>query len=284
MRSGSTLVIDLGDAAGALEMELDSESQPLLREGSQGSPVRALQACLAALGYSPGPIDGYFGALTAAAVRAFQSARRLLVDGIVGSQTWAALNAQATPAPTRPAPAPWPSAGSNRRAINLRVPFYGYQSNDATGCFHRCTEMAAAVGVRVGGPDVRIQVALREDSQGRVTIDPQKAREGLAYVDARLEAGDPVVVGVSYMDSDYNVDAITDHFVIITRRNTDPTQGLCYGYHDPARSQVAYGGDQHSANRFFLTPEGGLFRPRPTTSDAPMSTKTYDVSMVRRNL
>jgi peptidoglycan hydrolase-like protein with peptidoglycan-binding domain len=289
LRRGRALVIDLGATPawdGSPEAELES-GRPTLRSGSQGSVVRELQARLASLGFDPGPIDGYFGSLSASAVRAFQRARGLSADGIVGSQTWAALDAQVGP----PSPAPWEaprpsrpaaSPGSGRRAVSLDVPFYGYQSNDKAGCFRRCTEMAAAVGVRVGGPDVRIQVAIREDTQGRVTIDAARAREGIAYIDARLDAGDPVVVGVSYMDAAYNVDDITDHFVIITRRGTDGARELYYGFHDPASSHPATGSDQNVANRFFCTPDGGLFRL--AAASAPLGSKIYDVSMVRRNL
>jgi hypothetical protein len=50
-----------------------------------------LQQQLAAAGFNPGPIDGIFGARTASAVRAFQSARGLKVDGIAGPQTMGAL-------------------------------------------------------------------------------------------------------------------------------------------------------------------------------------------------
>ena len=49
--------------------------------------VRTLQRRLAVAGDVPGPIDGRFGVLTAAAVRRFQLAHGLVVDGIVGPQT-----------------------------------------------------------------------------------------------------------------------------------------------------------------------------------------------------
>jgi tetratricopeptide (TPR) repeat protein len=50
-------------------------------------PVRALQRHLAAAGFSPGPIDGRYGPLTERAVRRFQAARHLRVDGFAGPQT-----------------------------------------------------------------------------------------------------------------------------------------------------------------------------------------------------
>lgn len=56
-----------------------------------GEDVFALQVRLADLGYTPGTIDGIFGAKTDAAVRAFQQRNSLTVDGWVGPKTWAAL-------------------------------------------------------------------------------------------------------------------------------------------------------------------------------------------------
>ncbi len=43
------------------------------------------------LGFAPTQIDGKFGAMTDAAVRRFQQNNGLLVDGIVGGQTWSTL-------------------------------------------------------------------------------------------------------------------------------------------------------------------------------------------------
>ena len=66
---------------------------PVLRAGSVGESVRAAQLLLYGRGYSCGPdgADGDFGPRTAAAVRAFQRARALGVDGVIGPATWAAL-------------------------------------------------------------------------------------------------------------------------------------------------------------------------------------------------
>ena len=64
---------------------------PLLRQGLRGSYVRFLQQLLESKFYPVGSIDGIFGSRTASAVRSFQSANGLDVDGIVGPNTWNAL-------------------------------------------------------------------------------------------------------------------------------------------------------------------------------------------------
>ena len=68
-----------------------------LAKGMTGSDVKDLQNILKSLGYYSGAIDGDFGAVTEAAVIAFQQAKGLYVDGIAGPITLEALRA-ASPA------------------------------------------------------------------------------------------------------------------------------------------------------------------------------------------
>lgn len=65
-------------------------SYPTLKNGSSGVYVKELQTILYRFGYftSLKEIDGKFGPKTFAAVTAFQSDRKLSVDGIVGPKTW----------------------------------------------------------------------------------------------------------------------------------------------------------------------------------------------------
>lgn len=65
----------------------------VLRKGATGEQVKTLQRLLLALGYKMNGYgaDGSFGQATYNAVVAFQKARKLAVDGIVGKDTWNAL-------------------------------------------------------------------------------------------------------------------------------------------------------------------------------------------------
>ena len=62
-----------------------------LSKGSEGPQVKTLQRLLAAMGYYKSTIDGDFGNLTEAAVKAFQRTAGIVQDGIVGQQTWSKL-------------------------------------------------------------------------------------------------------------------------------------------------------------------------------------------------
>lgn len=56
-----------------------------------GGDVRAVQTALEAKGFDVGGIDGVYGNNTEQAVRAFQEANALEVDGVVGPMTWGCL-------------------------------------------------------------------------------------------------------------------------------------------------------------------------------------------------
>jgi hypothetical protein len=68
---------------------------PLVRSGSRGVYVAVLQDALNTLGYNAGTIDGVFGPQTRDAVMRFQRANGLVVDGIVGCNTWEKLTSRA---------------------------------------------------------------------------------------------------------------------------------------------------------------------------------------------
>lgn len=84
-KKGANLVVD--GIAGPLTLG----TCPLLACGSMGTIVSLLQSRLNSIGFSCGSVDGMFGQNTKKAVMQFQKSRNLLVDGIVGKNTWTEL-------------------------------------------------------------------------------------------------------------------------------------------------------------------------------------------------
>ena len=82
--SSSSFVTDTSAATDALA------NYPILRKGNIGSFVKILQTRLNVHGAAL-TVDSSFGDLTLTAVKAFQTKKNLLSDGVVGSLTWAAL-------------------------------------------------------------------------------------------------------------------------------------------------------------------------------------------------
>lgn len=81
----------------------------IMRKGVSGAEVKALQQKLTAAGFTV-PATGYFGPQTEAAVKSFQRSKGLTPDGVVGSDTAAALDGRG------PTPAPTPEGGSSGEA------------------------------------------------------------------------------------------------------------------------------------------------------------------------
>lgn len=64
---------------------------PILKKGSKGASVKALQQLLNAKGYDTKGVDGSFGANTLTALKRYQLANKLTVDGYCGAKTWGSL-------------------------------------------------------------------------------------------------------------------------------------------------------------------------------------------------
>jgi peptidoglycan hydrolase-like protein with peptidoglycan-binding domain len=69
------------------------QSEPVLRVGSSGLPVRRLQSRMSAVGFDTGGVDGRFSPKTEQAVKQLQQQSSLDVDGVVGPKTWAIVDA-----------------------------------------------------------------------------------------------------------------------------------------------------------------------------------------------
>ncbi len=137
----------------------------LLQLEDSGDAVTQLQTRLANLGYYDGPISGIFGELTQAAVINFQQQNGLSPDGIVGAETFAAIDrGAASPTSTAegssPRTAPPVAAGgfvllgdtgSDVTLLQQRLTTLGYYQGAVDGQFGSQTEAALLAFQRAQG-------------------------------------------------------------------------------------------------------------------------------------
>ena len=154
-----------------------------LKNGSSGDAVKSLQQRLKDLGYYKGSVDGDFGDATEEAVRAFQKANGLTVDGKAGAQTLAKLNSSsavrapsatatprktATPTPRKTA-TPTPRATSTpnlSRDIYLRE---GSSGSDVKRLQERLISLGWLVGTadgNYGGATEAAVIAFQKKTSG----------------------------------------------------------------------------------------------------------------------
>lgn len=148
-------------------MNQPADDRPTLRRGSTGDAVRRLQTALTAAGFDPGPVDGIFGSRTDGAVRAFQGARGLAVDGIVGPLTWAAL-----------LDTPVPPSGSGHRARSLHIGLnfvndaaYGRPVPRLAGCVNDANYMASMAAGQGFASSVLLNEQATVDGVTRAVLD-----------------------------------------------------------------------------------------------------------------
>jgi peptidoglycan hydrolase-like protein with peptidoglycan-binding domain len=91
--------------------------------GSSGPEVSQIELKLQQIGLYNGAIDGLFGAETESAVRAFQTANGLSVDGVVGPETWQALFPQPIVSPVVSGPPVVAGQGLESKCLALTGSF-----------------------------------------------------------------------------------------------------------------------------------------------------------------
>lgn len=149
-----------------------TSNRPLLKLRSSGSDVRFLQQELKDSGYDPGTVDGVFGPRTERAVKNFQADQGLVVDGIVGKQTWGALS--------RSDPNPPTDDTSSREQLAQRILNHG---NIALWP-HSPTNSSSS-----DGADARSNIRDTANGLAARRSDYGNAPGGSVYLDTRLLGG-----------------------------------------------------------------------------------------------
>ena len=136
----------LPDAPAATEEPLTPENVVVIRSGATGEAVRKLQARLQELGYYTSRLDGAYLTEDIQAVRAFQKANGLKVDGKAGYDTQSRLySADAVAAANNQTQAlklKYGSEGSEVANLQERLITLGYLKGSADGKFGKNTKTA----------------------------------------------------------------------------------------------------------------------------------------------
>ncbi|WP_328886266.1 peptidoglycan-binding protein [Streptomyces sp. NBC_00316] len=119
------------------------------QSGSSGPRVKAVQQLLNEQGFATGDGAGTFGAGTVGAVKAYQTARGLTADGVVGAQTWTALLSAGT-TPTLQQGSSGPDVKRLQRSLTAALG----TTVDADGTFGATTETAVRAYQTARGPAV----------------------------------------------------------------------------------------------------------------------------------
>ncbi|MDR3217025.1 MAG: spore cortex-lytic enzyme [Clostridiaceae bacterium] len=79
------------NVGGTMGVSDTASAATVIKKGSSGADVKAVQTKLKNWGYYTGVVDGVFGSQTEAAVKYFQRSNKLTADGVVGAKTAAAM-------------------------------------------------------------------------------------------------------------------------------------------------------------------------------------------------
>ncbi|MBQ9263351.1 MAG: peptidoglycan-binding protein [Clostridia bacterium] len=189
-------------------------SNEVLRIGSTGATVKALQQRLASLGYYTGKVDGQFGTGTAAAVTKFQRANKLTADGVAGAKTLNKLYsssavAVATPKPTDAAAATTTATllrngdtGKEVKAMQKRLVELGYL-NAADGIYGMRTYNAVVAFQKRNG--------LKADGiAGKMTLNKLNSSSAIAAAGASQNTATVVTTSANASSAAFKVPSASE--------------------------------------------------------------------------
>lgn len=136
---GLMLTLGTSTYSNAVYAKIVNYNSEILKVGTRGDLVRQLQDELRKLGYFRVASTGYYGNVTKNAVTQFQKDHGLMVDGIAGSQTVAAINNKSTDNPTI---LKIGSRGETVKNLQTKLKDLGYFHVNPTGYYGDITKNA----------------------------------------------------------------------------------------------------------------------------------------------
>lgn len=157
----------------------------------------------------------------------------------------------------------------------VSLPFVHYVMRGQTDCLQRAIDTVASKGGRRVRTDGRgTWFATGSDALGRISASAGDLAAARSYIDASLDDGDKVIVGVSRLGAGHkNRDRATKHFVAIVGRGVDERGRLYYAYADSGSSRRFVG-------RFYVDPQTQLLYAPVDTAYTVMG-GGYQVTHVR---
>ncbi len=157
------------------------------------------------------------------------------------------------------------------------------QRKGSKDCNKTCKSIISKLGIESEGATQKnahsyYQVAIENSEHTRLIFDDEKMKEGLNYIDASLEKGYPVMIGVNHTfkketGNEKDIDT-TDHYVVIVGRFY---QGNNYYYRF---WDVGTSDGEKNDYKFKLTQDGKLVCSHTYRKDG----KGYTVTQIRRNI
>ncbi len=190
-----------------------------LKRGAKGDEVYGLQTLLDSAGFSPGTIDGDFGSKTEKALRAYQEANGLSVDGVAGGETFNSFGQGTGMGEFKPLPAPAPLVPAETRIAATGPQGRGRPVGapaPTNGLMPQETAVASEVDIGPSNPvgqTVRLasgktiapgvypssggrQIRISDDGHGGAKIEPVRGPGAIPGVmDPMREAGKDTVAG-----------------------------------------------------------------------------------------
>ncbi|QRN99142.1 peptidoglycan-binding protein [Archangium violaceum] len=193
------------------------DPQTFLRFGSKGEQVSSLQSRLAALHYNVGAADSHFGQKTLDAVKAFQRAKGLVADGVVGPKTAEALGISLSATPRHPADGTahgktLAANSAKNTAQELVEKFVSIWSTDEEGLAHALYNRGKDITVvttafklldeewTADSDDVALEYVKLVQSRGGLALEMLKTESAL-----RELLIDLLATGVSFPDEDKHI-------------------------------------------------------------------------------